>query len=113
MVSLSFLQRGTNDLGLAPGEDVAVCKGRWTVHKFCARKRPGRINQMTSAYFPIASRGQLSADQVSFVGKEKKSAALRRDVNARAVSLCGHTVGAPKLLAGGRFQAYQRAGGPG
>src|SRR5258708_34870755 len=92
---------------------MSISKSRWTINKFCSRKRPGRINQMASTYFPISSRGQLSADQVAFIGKKKKSAALRRDVNARAVSLCGHTVRAPKLLAGGRFQAYQRASGPG
>ena len=64
---------------------------------------------MTATCFAIASRGQLSADQVSFIGEQKESAALRRDANARAISLCGHAIRAPKLLAGGRFQAHQRA----
>src|SRR5437870_12963782 len=92
---------------------MAVCKSGWSVNKFCSIERPGRINQMTATYFSIASRGQLSADQVSFIRKEKKSATLRRDVNARAVSLCSHAIRAPNLPAGGRFEAYQPASGPG
>src|SRR5438093_12858579 len=59
----------TNDLRLAPGEDMPVRESQGCVNIFSAVKRPGRVNQMTSTDFPISRRGQLSADQVPFIGK--------------------------------------------
>ena len=53
----------------AAGEDMPVRESRGCVNIFSAVKRPGRVNQMTSTDFPISRRGQLSADQVPFIGK--------------------------------------------
>ena len=50
----SFLERRANDLGLAPGEHVAIGVCRWRVNKLVSVKGPGRVDQMTPADFPIS-----------------------------------------------------------
>ena len=42
--SLSVLQRCTNDLRLAPGEDMPIRESRVCVNIFSAVKRPGRVD---------------------------------------------------------------------
>src|SRR4030095_6731866 len=110
--SRPLLQGGANDFGLVPGEYMSVRKGRRCVNKLFSIKRPGRINQMTSTDLNVSCRGQLGADEVSFIGKQEESVALGSDVDAGPVFRCRHAVRAPNLPSGGGFQANQLAGGP-
>src|SRR4051812_36909357 len=66
---------------------------------------------MSSTYLPISRRRQLRANQIPFVREQEKSAALRSDVDARAIFLRRHAVRAPKLFAGARLQTDQFAWG--
>ena len=69
---------------------------------------------MTSTYFAVSvSRGQLSTDEIPFIGEEKKSAALRCDMNAGAVFGRGDSIRAPKLFAGGGFETNEFTRGTG
>src|SRR5438105_3823745 len=107
--SLLPVQRSADDFLLAASNYSAVGKSRWRINKFVAVEGPGRVNQVGAAYLAIACRRQFGANQISFVSREKISATLRGDVDARAVFLGGDAVRAPNLSARGRFQANQFA----
>ena len=64
---LLTLQRSANDLLLAASGGAAIGEGRGCINKFCARKRPRRIDQMTATDFAISLRRHFSAYQIPFV----------------------------------------------
>ena len=88
---------------------MAVGKGGWSVNELRSGKGPGGINQVAATDFAIARRRQLSAYQVAFVGEQKESAALGRNVDAGAVFRFRNCVRTPELRAGRSFEADEFA----